>query len=215
MKRVHYILFFLLVLTGISSCKKDPDNYHIRISGKVIDAKTGLPVSFASIHRYYDVFGPSLSDEYTQTDGAGNFSFYGDTDSEGKFTFVIRKYPGYNAYAPGLFYSLSSKTDVSNLNIPLHPDTYISFVITKTTIADSSILITHYNEYPVLASQTVSNMSSPDTLTILGSAAKNNLIKLNIKRYNTNPPTSPYSETLVDYNIYPTSSDTTYYSVSY
>ena len=216
MKRLHYIVFFFLILTGISSCKKDSDYYHIRISGKVIDAKTNLPVVDAGIHRYYNVFGPSLAEAYTVTDGNGNFSFYGDTDVDGNFTFVVRKYPGYNAYAPGLFYKMNSKTDISNLNIQLYPDTYISFIITKTTIADSSILVTYYNEYPVNISKTVSNSSSPDTLTILGSALKNNLFKFNVRRYNTNPPTgTPTSDTPFEYNINPGVSDTTFYPVSY
>lgn len=216
MKRLHYILFFLLILTGISSCKKDPDYYHIRISGKVIDAKTSLAVAGAELHRlYYSTFGLSYSDTYTIADANGDYAFYADTDGNGDFTFVVVK-PGYNAYAGCIDFHLRSKEDISNINPIIYPDTYISFVITKTTATDSSIIVKLHDQYPVNLSKTITNITSPDTLTIVASSAKNNVIKLNISRYYSNPPTgSPYSQTEFEYNIYPTLSDTTFYPVSY
>lgn len=217
MNRIHYILFLLLIFIGLSSCKKDPSYYEIHISGKVIDAKTGLGVSGAVLHRYKNNWGyMEWTDAYAETDSNGNFSFYGTADEKGDFQCVVVK-SGYGAEFGGQLCGLNSKKDIASFNPLLYPNTYLSFVITKTTLTDSLIKIGYAPPQSMNPGyqKNISNASSPDTLTFKIFAARENVITLFINRYNTNPPTSPYSETTATYTITPTSSDTTFYPVSY
>lgn len=218
LKYIKHISFFIVLITLSFSCKKKQDSYTIHVSGKVIDAVTSLPVAGAEI-RYSELGGSSpYGDIITQSDLEGNYSYTyrnDEVNADGNFYFILKK-DGYGGYTGGEKFHFFSESNLTNFDLQFHPNTFLSFIISKTTVTDSAIRVryTEPNWYQFDHVINITNATSPDTLTIMGLAGMNNKIYLKVDRFNSLPIISPYMQTSHSYDVFCTT-DTTQYIINY
>lgn len=217
MKLIINILLFLLIIFGISSCKKKEKM--IQVSGKIIDGETGLYVAGVQIRKSSTTSTYAGGDPIAQSDASGNYSFQYLCDEENpdgcNYSIVLTK-TGYGGNTGGEGINITSKKDLENYNLLFHPNTFLSFVITKTTIADSVITIRYVlpNWVHTAVSVSLTNSNNTDTLTLLARAGMSNRFDLDISRYNLYPYMTPYATSSDIQNVY-CNSDTTYRFLNY
>ena len=210
MKRLHYILFFLLIMASTFSCKKE-DEKDTHISGKVIDGSTGASISNATILLKDDTEGTDLATITSDVNGNYNFDIPGEHSS---LSMKVTYSDFYSSpWGTDFRLSLDETFEKRNFNLDIYPPAYAKLIATKTeTIYDFINFIYAEHTPSGSAGITVSN-STPIAFSYKKmKGGFTTSFSYDIHKYITGSPTT-YSSGVT--NIFCTPRDTTDFYFTY
>ncbi len=215
-KSIFFMIFISIIFI---SRKKKAYPYNVHISGKVVDAITQQSIPGAEIGGGGNGGSSNFGPTYTTSDADGNYTFDYPTEQtnlDDKISVLLR-HAGYGAYTRTEDVLIPNMENVSNYNLQIHPNTYFNIIVSKTNLTDTMIQVLYTEPTWVQNGHViyVSNISSPDTLTLVGSYGMNSKIYLKVTSYNTWSPSMQNLGTQYSYSydIYCGSVDTTQYHI--
>ena len=216
-KNVNIFLVIGILFLWVTSCKKKSDSTQV-VSGRVIDAVTQQPVSGAEICNP-GIGGSSPNGQgIGVSDANGNYTFshLNKADDDNSTFGVHIRLAGYGGYSG--YESISiNKGDDLKMDILIHPNTYISFIVYKTNATDTVIRV-KYNEPTWIQAYhevVVTNLTIPDTLTLVGLGGANTDFRFDTEWFHSWPPIpgTGYRRDYLSYNIYNPTTNTLFYPI--